>query len=75
MTGRKMTVNYSTECRAGDNAWYLSDTRKFQAHYPTWSPTFDLRGILEELYASMVTCARDRTGGGAMCGPPLAPQP
>jgi hypothetical protein len=28
------------------------DMRKFQAHYPDWSYTYDLRGILDEIHDS-----------------------
>src|SRR5262249_55456987 len=37
LSGRKMNVTYSGRNRIGDHIWYISDTRKFQAHYPAWN--------------------------------------
>jgi CDP-paratose 2-epimerase len=53
LSGRKMNVTYSGRNRIGDHIWYISDTRKFQAHYPAWRYTYDLPRILDEIYASM----------------------
>ena len=53
MTGNKMNVTYSEENRIGDHIWYISDTRRFQSHYPEWSYTYDIRRILEEVGSSM----------------------
>jgi len=35
--------------RAGDHIWWISDVRRFQADYPTWSYRYDLRRMLEEI--------------------------
>jgi CDP-paratose 2-epimerase len=53
MTGRHMNAVYCDQNRIGDHIWYISDTRKFQAHYPTWSYTYDLRRIMQEICESM----------------------
>jgi CDP-paratose 2-epimerase len=53
ITGRKMKVVYSDENRIGDHIWWISDVRKFQAHYPGWSYRHDLRGILEQISTSL----------------------
>ena len=37
------------ENRIGDHIWYISDTRKFQSHYPSWGYTYDLEQILSEI--------------------------
>lgn len=50
LTGRKMNVTLSQKNRVGDHIWYISDTRKFQSHYPTWSYTYDLRRIIQEIF-------------------------
>jgi CDP-paratose 2-epimerase len=34
LTGKKMNVAYGDANRLGDHIWYISDTRKFQSHYP-----------------------------------------
>ena len=41
-TGKKMDVVYTEHNRIGDHIWYISDTRKFQSHYPGWRQTYDL---------------------------------
>lgn len=53
LAGRKMNVEYAAAPRIGDHIWYISDTRKFQSHYPHWSYTYDLRRIMEELYQAV----------------------
>ena len=50
--GRKMNVAYSDVNRVGDHIWYVSDTRKFQAHYPGWAYTYDMDRILDEIFLS-----------------------
>jgi CDP-paratose 2-epimerase len=54
MTGNKMKVNYSEEARSGDHIWYISDTRKFQSHYPGWAYTYDLKALLRQIHESMI---------------------
>lgn len=49
MTGNTMDVTYSDDNRIGDHIWYISDTRKFQRHYPHWAYTYDMRQTLEEI--------------------------
>ena len=46
-----MNVVYSEQNRIGDHIWYISDTRKFQGHYPGWSYSYDLNRILREIFA------------------------
>jgi CDP-paratose 2-epimerase len=53
LTGKKMNVVYTDQNRIGDHIWYISDTRKFQKHYPSWSYTYDLERIMTEIYESM----------------------
>jgi CDP-paratose 2-epimerase len=52
-TGKTMDVVYSENNRIGDHIWYISDTRKFQMHYPTWKQIYDLPRILDEIFESM----------------------
>ena len=49
ITGKKMNITYSDDNRIGDHIWYISDTRKFQQHYPSWRYTYDLKQILAEI--------------------------
>ena len=53
LTGNKMDVTYTDENRIGDHIWYISDTRKFQSHYPQWSYQYDLRQTLTEIVEAM----------------------
>ena len=49
-TGKRMDLAYSDQNRIGDHIWYISDTRKFQSHYPDWQQTYDLPRIVDEIY-------------------------
>ncbi|HIF34151.1 MAG TPA: NAD-dependent epimerase/dehydratase family protein [Planctomycetaceae bacterium] len=62
-TGNKMNVTYTDDNRIGDHIWYVSDTRKFQKHYPTWHYSCDLHDIMGQIYMS---------SAGAVAPPPIA---
>jgi len=50
LTGRKMRWSYNEANRSGDHIWWISDIRRFQAHYPRWSMRYDLDIILREIF-------------------------
>jgi CDP-paratose 2-epimerase len=50
LIGRKMRWSYSEDNRAGDHIWWVSDIRRFQAHYPEWSMRYDLDAIMTEIF-------------------------
>ncbi|MEM1048125.1 MAG: NAD-dependent epimerase/dehydratase family protein [Pseudomonadota bacterium] len=52
ITGRRLSWEYSETNRTGDHIWWISDTRRFEAHYPDWTLTYDIGGILEDIYRS-----------------------
>ena len=52
-TGKTMAVEHSDQNRIGDHIWYISDTRKFQGHYPGWKYAYDLTRIMDEIFASL----------------------
>jgi CDP-paratose 2-epimerase len=54
LSGNKLDFTYVEDNRVGDHIWYISDVRKFQAHYPGWSYRYDLDGILGEIYQALV---------------------
>jgi CDP-paratose 2-epimerase len=54
-TGKKMNLVYTESNRIGDHIWYVSDTRRFQSHYPAWKQTYDLPRIIDEIFESMST--------------------
>src|ERR1700730_18567349 len=55
LTGRKLDWHYVEEARKGDHICYISNLRKFQAHYPKWKVTRSLDALLEEMVASQRT--------------------
>jgi CDP-paratose 2-epimerase len=52
ISGKKLDWTYVEDNRIGDHIWWISDVRKFQAHYPKWKYRYDLRGILTEINAA-----------------------
>lgn len=54
IAGKKMNTEYVEENRIGDHIWWISDTRKFQAHYPNWRQQYDIHAILAEIYEGAV---------------------
>jgi CDP-paratose 2-epimerase len=51
LTGKKLSYEYVDENRKGDHICYISDLRKLQAHYPSWSISRSLPDILKEMVA------------------------
>jgi CDP-paratose 2-epimerase len=50
ISGRELASSYKDENRAGDHIWWISDTSRFAAHYPTWKLRYDVPAILREIY-------------------------
>ena len=50
IAGRPLDWSLSDQARAGDHRWWISDLSGFQADYPDWSLTRDLRSTLTEIY-------------------------
>jgi len=61
LAGRKLDWTYEEANRIGDHIWYVSDTRKFKAHYPGWTQRYGLRALLEDIYARNVSRWRKGT--------------
>ncbi len=59
ITGKKMHTEYVERNRIGDHIWWISDTRKFRRHYPSWKQQYDIRAILTEIFDG----ANDRKRG------------
>ena len=49
LSGREMAWVYDERNRTGDHIWWISDTRKFERHYPRWTLQYDVRRILESI--------------------------
>jgi CDP-paratose 2-epimerase len=53
LSGNTMLYEYVDQNRDGDHICYISDLRKAQAHYPSWSITKTLDDIFSEIYAAV----------------------
>jgi CDP-paratose 2-epimerase len=53
LTNRKVQWSYNRVNRTGDHIWWISDTRRFQTHYPGWSITYNLDLILKEIFEGL----------------------
>lgn len=63
IVGQTLQVSHSDEHRVGDHIWYVSDTRKFQAHYPQWRQEFGIRQIIEQIAFAAMTSLPEAAGG------------
>ncbi|MBU0483626.1 MAG: NAD-dependent epimerase/dehydratase family protein [Proteobacteria bacterium] len=48
-TGRQLKFTISDDNRIGDHIWWISDTRKFEAHYPEWHKSYRIEEIIAEI--------------------------
>ncbi len=53
ITGSSMTTTMIDEPRQGDHRWWISDTRRFQSHYPEWRRRYNVPAILAEIHNSL----------------------
>lgn len=49
LLGKKANYELSSENRAGDHIWYISDVSKFKNDYPDWDFEYDIDTILKEM--------------------------
>ena len=54
ITGKKLQVSYEGTARRGDHRWWISDTTKFETHYPGWSVTIGIEEIMQQLSESLI---------------------
>ncbi|NMC60952.1 MAG: NAD-dependent epimerase/dehydratase family protein [Candidatus Methanofastidiosa archaeon] len=50
ITGNEMKITYTENNRIGDHIWYISDTSKFESHFPDWHIKHNISQILQEIY-------------------------
>lgn len=65
ITGRKVNWSYCEDHRSGDHIWWVSGLQRFKADYPEWRITYDVRAILQEIYAQNTarwTATNNRAG-------------
>jgi len=56
--GKRLQWSYTDQNRVGDHIWWISDVRRFQADYPTWSLKHSIDNIFDRLYEGV--CERLR---------------
>lgn len=49
LAGKEPLIEMSQENRVGDHIWYITDTSKFERHYPNWVQQHSLSDILTEM--------------------------
>ncbi len=49
-TGKQMKWKYREKPRQGDHIWWISDTRKFESHFPEWRLRYTNREIFDDLF-------------------------
>jgi CDP-paratose 2-epimerase len=54
IAGQELRWTYTDTNRIGDHIWYISDTGKFKSHYPEWRQEYNLRQLLDDIYAKNV---------------------
>ncbi|MFQ5627028.1 MAG: NAD-dependent epimerase/dehydratase family protein, partial [Methyloligellaceae bacterium] len=52
ISGQRLNHTYEEANRKGDHIWWISDTSRFETHYPDWSLQYDIAGMLEEIFAA-----------------------
>lgn len=50
ISGRELNWQYADENRIGDHIWWISDIRRFSAHYPEWNLRFDVPALLRDIH-------------------------
>jgi CDP-paratose 2-epimerase len=58
LTGRPMKRAYDPANRAGDHIWWISDTRRFQRHYPDWRLTRTIDAMVREIHDALAAPVR-----------------
>jgi CDP-paratose 2-epimerase len=62
--GGRLQTEYVDEPRRGDHICYISDLRKFRAHFPGWDVTIGLREIFAEIIEGWRVRARSEAHAG-----------
>jgi CDP-paratose 2-epimerase len=58
LTGRAMKRGYDPTNRSGDHIWWISDTRRFQQHYPAWRLTRTIEAMVREIHDALAAPVR-----------------
>lgn len=65
IAGRELNWTYTDKSRIGDHIWYISDTRKFQSHFPEWRQQYGIRDLLVDIYEKNVERWSQSVAGAA----------
>ncbi|MDQ4143288.1 MAG: NAD-dependent epimerase/dehydratase family protein [Actinomycetota bacterium] len=49
IVGKRLNWSYVDAPRRGDHIWWISDTSKFERHYPSWKPILTIPSILWDI--------------------------
>src|SRR5215212_7558946 len=49
IAGKRLQWQYADTPRIGDHIWWITSTRKFTEHFPSWAQQYDLRATLEQM--------------------------
>ncbi|HEY2897216.1 MAG TPA: NAD-dependent epimerase/dehydratase family protein [Gemmatimonadaceae bacterium] len=49
LTGEELDWTYTDTNRIGDHIWWVSDTSRFEEHYPEWRLKYDVPAILKDI--------------------------
>lgn len=61
ITGNKMNYSYSDTNRIGDHIWWISDTSKFESHYPGWKLNYNVEDILTQIHQAFTERIKSET--------------
>jgi len=53
ISGKELDWHYNNTHRTGDHIWWISDTRKFQNHYPEWQQKYNIEMIISEIVSGL----------------------
>ena len=47
---KKVLIILFQKNRTGDHMWWISDLRKIESYYPSWSQSFNLEDTIKDIY-------------------------
>lgn len=53
ISGKELDWEYNDTHRIGDHIWWISDTQKFQKHYPGWQQKYNIEMIINEIVSGL----------------------
>ncbi len=63
IAGRPLKRRYEEANRIGDHIWWISSLDRFRSHYPEWTPVYDVRRILREVYEQQAAMKEGAVAG------------